>query len=342
MGLLAMLVLLACTGSSCLLSESRSALGVHRSGEFIPDASDSVTPRSLTPRSEWSHDGARSVGHDEVGAALTAAIDQVATRPTAGVPRNAALIDEIDGLIERADQGDSAAACRLAWDLDLCSRASKLPALQQEWLDSSAAERPHSQAEAESAALLQRVDAWARRASVVCVGLPDDYLRETANRMYRSASLGNATSMARFALAPPFGEMLSLEQAELIDVHRRNALQFLERAALAGEPTGLYGVFVANARGYIPTQYGNLPISPDPVQAVAAGTALLRFADPNTAQWIREVLAQLHGSLPSDSLSNARSLTDTYEQRFSAQVPRDFASGIFGPDIGETCVDPDK
>lgn len=241
-------------------------------------------------------------------------------------------------LARRADHGDVDAACRLAWDLDLCQSASQLPEMQQFWIDQASGETAGSRSETEIIALSQRVGAWAERSAAICGGLSASHMSQAAARMVQAAQLGHALSMARFAMSPPFGETLKLSQADLIVFHRENALALLERAAAAGEPTALYGLHRAYSRGYIGTEYGDLPVTRNPLRATAAGLALRRFADAATNQGIDRRIAEFAPEIGADDHARLRTQTEAFERAFANQGPRDFASGVFGPDIGETCA----
>jgi len=239
---------------------------------------------------------------------------------------------------KRADHGDVDAACRLAWDLALCQFASTLPETQQWLIDQASGQPAGSRSETAIIASSQRVDAWAERSAAVCSGLSANHMNQAAARMAQAAQLGHALSMARFARMPPFGETLNLSQADLIVFHRENALALLERAAAAGEPTALFELYHAYSRGHIATRYGELPVKRNPVRATAAGLALRRFADAATNEGIDQRIAEFAPEISVDDHARLRAQTEAFERAFAHQGPRDFASGVFGPDIGETCA----
>ena len=253
-------------------------------------------------------------------------------------PRSTPLEGMFEELAKRADHGDVDAACRLAWDLELCQLASKLPEAQQSLIDQASGETPGSRSETEIIGLSQRIGAWAERSVAVCSELSANHMSQAAARMVQAAQLGHTLSMARFAMSPPFGETLNLSQADLIVFHRENALAFLERAAAAGEPTALYGLYHAYSYGRILTQYGALPVTRNPVRATAAGLALRRFADAATNRDIDQHIAEFATEISVDDRARLHAQTEAFERAFAHQGPRDFASGVFGPDFGETCA----
>ncbi|MCC6561923.1 MAG: hypothetical protein IT478_11230 [Xanthomonadales bacterium] len=253
-------------------------------------------------------------------------------------PRSTPLESMFEELGKRADHGDVDAACRLAWDLAFCQLESMIPEMQQSTIDVASGAAAGSRSETEMIALSQRIGAWAERSAAICSGLSANHMNQAAARMAQAAQLGHILSMARFARLPPFGETLNLSQADLIVFHRENALAFLERAAAAGEPTALFELYHAYSRGHIATRYGELPVKRNPVRATAAGLALRRFADAATNQGIDERIAEFATEIGADDHAMLRAQTEAFERAFAHQGPRDFASGVFGPDIGETCA----
>jgi len=269
-----------------------------------------------------------------VPASRSAAVAAASTLP----PRSTPLEGMFEELGKRADHGDVDAACRLAWDLALCQFASTLPETQQWLIDQASGQPAGSRSETAIIASSQRVDAWAERSAAVCSGLSANHMNQAAARMAQAAQLGHALSMARFARMPPFGETLNLSQADLIVFHRENALALLERAAATGEPTALFELYHAYSRGHIATRYGELPVKRNPVRATAAGLALRRFADAATNEGIDQRIAEFAPEISVDDHARLRAQTEAFERAFAHQGPRDFASGVFGPDIGETCA----
>ena len=128
--------------------------------------------------------------------------------------------------------------------------------------------------------------------------------------------------MVRFALWPPFGDSLNLSDAELIAAYRDHALDFLERAATAGDPVALLAVHSAYESGSIPTQYGEFPVKRDPVRATAAGTVLLRLADPESRKHIEETLRVLSADIDEAGQTRALNLEREYLKPLARQVPK--------------------
>ena len=156
--------------------------------------------------------------------------------------------------------------------------------------------------------------------------------------MFQAARLGHSRSMARIALMPPFGETLSISDAALITEYNLRAAEYLAAAASQGDPVGLYGVFVSQSRGGIPTSYGSLPIEADVALGIAAGEALRRFADPETVRSIDAWLLTAGNRISPAERARAEALRDRFDSVFLGQEQRDFAGGVFRPDIDDTCV----
>lgn len=255
------------------------------------------------------------------------------------LPADTPLKDKIDELIQQADAGNRSAACRLAWDLDLCRLArDDLGSGVAMFEESAAKAPPGSRQEKQVINLLQEIGQWQTRAETVCKDLPSRYLRQSADRMLQAARLGDLRSMARFGQSPRFPEPLSLADADTMAAFNNEALGMLTRAANDGEPTALFGLYHAHARGEIATVHGAVKVEADPVVAVAAGLALKAFSDGSTNAGINETMTRLMAKMSPDQIAAARAQAARYAQIYRNQPPRNFASGIFGPYIGKTCV----
>lgn len=305
----------------------------------------SASAHVATQDAVTQHDVTDNSGLDNKQSAITVPDSVAPSVPTgkawsaSDLPADTPLKDKIDELIQQADAGNRSAACRLAWDLDLCRFASDdLDRGVALFEDSAATAPPGSRQEKQVIKLLQEIGQWQTRAETVCKDLPSHYLRQSADRMLQAARLGDLRSMARFGQSPPFPQRLSLADADTMAAFNRESLGMLTRAANDGEPTALFGLYHAHARGQIDTMNGALKINADPVVAVAAGLALKAFSDGSTNAGINETMSRLMAKMSPDQIAAARAQAARYAQIYRYQPPRDFASGIFAPYVGKTCV----
>ncbi|AVP98645.1 hypothetical protein C7S18_16265 [Ahniella affigens] len=291
------------------------------------------------------HDVIDHPGLDDQQSAITAPNSAAPSVPTekawsaSDLPANTPLKDKIDELIQQADAGNRSAACRLAWDLDLCQFVGhNLDSGVAMFEEAAAKAPPGSRQEKQVIKLLQEIGQWQTRAEPVCKDLPSRYLQQSADRMLQAARLGDLRSMARFGQAPPFPETLTLADADTMAAFNNEALGMLTRAANEGEPTALFGLYHAHARGEIATVAGALKIEADPIVAVAAGLALKAFSDGSTNAGINDTTSRLMATMSPAQIAAARAEAARYAQIYRNQPPRNFASGVFGPYIGKTCV----
>lgn len=233
-----------------------------------------------------------------------------------------------DQLAALSDSGDSIAACHLALDLNLCANAGQLRRLQEFWVEvgARAANDPVKSSEA-----LRRASEAARneeRIVTVCKGFTPEHASQFSRRLFQTAKAGNTAAMARFALAPGFGENLTFDDADMIVSYRAHALRMLERAAVAGEPSALLGLFRAHSRGYIETPQGRMSIAKDPEQAMAVGLALQRSVDRYTQREISRALADLESEVGTLDRGRILDLQSTYEKAIAMNAPLDLSSNL--------------
>lgn len=254
-------------------------------------------------------------------------------------PADRPLVDAFDELAERARQGDRSAACRLAWDLETCADLPKLVEVESTLVEWAAAERPASPAESRAAHRISAFSTRLARAHKVCAGLDASRTAQAMSMMRRAAELGDARSMARYALYPRFDPSRPLEQVDAMVAYRTDAPAFLERAVAAGDPIALFGLYHALARGEIVTRHGALPIDADPARALEMGLVLRTFADAETVAGIDERIAEILPRLSTAQREQAeRAAAARVAGPFRDAAPRDFASGVLEPEIARVCA----
>lgn len=244
-----------------------------------------------------------------------------------------------DDLAQAADAGHVAAACRLAWDLQRCHSLEARSGIPGFYVESAA--RAPGDSPEEDGLIAEAMAAQDRlaRDERVCEGLSADELGQVAGRMLQAAQLGHPASQAMFAIWPPFGPDLSLEEAELALFHRDHAMDFLRKGAASGEPTALFGLFHACHFGEIRMLHGSIELGRDPVCAMATAIALREFADPRTVVDADLVIRESASALDPAGRQEAAKRAAFYRQRFLGQSNFDFAGGIFKSHLRAPCSD---
>src|SRR5690606_11507735 len=176
--------------------------------------------------------------------------------------------------------------------------------------------------------------------SLVCDGLGSGQLGQVPQRMLQAGRLGHALSMSFFASGAAFRQPITLAHAEPMLHLQDQAFPLLQHAAAAGEPTGLFLLYRACSLGFVNTGLGQIEVGRDPGCALAAALALRDVALGNSAREAEEAILQRLAELDGEAIAAAERQAGRYREATvrSARQARDFDAGIFGPDVGETCV----
>lgn len=262
---------------------------------------------------------------------------QVPERASA-LPRGTPLADVFDELARRADDGDQEAACRLAWDLELCQTVQRLE--PEFWIDAAAQDPPGSPGERASLDIVAWGLARMDRAQHVCKGLPRPMLDQAHARMAQAAWLGHPLSMAYFAGDPGSADRLSLDQLDTLNYYRDNALLLLQRSAAAGEPVGLLELHAACRDGRIRSTIGDLAVPRDPECALATALAVREAASGQSREELDQSIGELSAGLDATARARAAERARAYRQRMEPRPRRDYSEGLYRDEVGETCVPP--
>ncbi len=146
-------------------------------------------------------------------------------------------IGRLEGL---ADRGDPYATCVLAWALDMCmsNRSSVDP---EDFIRGSDEDLDENEIEA-----VERKIEYRRAVDHACADVNAENFPRFGRRLFESAKTGSIRSMTRFAYAQgDFGQGDPEADASLSNEYRENAEDMLNRAADAGDPEAILGVYHA-------------------------------------------------------------------------------------------------
>lgn len=221
----------------------------------------------------------------------------------------ATLESQIDNLRKLADRREPYATCVLAWALDFCARGLEGD-LIQEYANTDLSELGQRK--------LNRITtdlAFRDRYEVICLGLKPASFNDIDERMLKSALMGHTKSMIQFALLPRrLGSGLDISRLDFALAYQKNAESMLNRAAEAGDPEALLGIYQAYSRGYIESAMGQLKVDIDPVKSTAAARALSRYAEPEDRKSFEEVIADSLVQMSPTQQSRLASLESKYQR----------------------------
>lgn len=308
-------------------------------GRALPPQGTDATPAA---KDEAAHVDAAATARNEVA---TPAAPGAATAAPAGTaaavaplpPLDAPLRDILPALEQRARAGDSAAACRLALDIELCRQRPQFGQAIPFFEDAVARADTTSD---DDVAFIARIEAIHRRAERVCAGLDAAWIDDRGWRYMLQAAQRDPRIAARYATAPPLDAGRFLEQPEAWQAYAAHAAHLLRWAGEQGDPRAWY--FLQQAYMGRSTLRG-LPnaIAAEPARAAMMALVLREFSDASTRRDLDEGLAALRESLGEARWSAIEAEADAQRsRRFAAQAPIDFASGVYGDQDARICEEP--
>lgn len=214
-------------------------------------------------------------------------------------PQDVPLAAVLPDLAREARAGDVGAMCRLAFELDRCTRklqSERRTVTRQEELLAE----PDLENEASHVQFLARSVAKVEQTELICAGveIPSDL---EAWRLLRDAArAGHVPSMLRFVRNFPVNHQELLQHLDLLAVYRDEAPGFLRRAGASGDPQGALAMLWA-----LQGQSGSVmpwfePVQKDPVQALAYALALRDVADENGKVSLGRIEAKLRLKLATE------------------------------------------
>ncbi|GEM_PF-1405538 len=195
--------------------------------------------------------------------------------------QNHSIKSQLRFLLEASKENDAYAACALARALDICRKRDADNEADVS-LDAYASAHTASLSEQEVDSLANAIAIREKTASAMCDLLTDDEQKVFDEIVYKSAQLGDPTSMRIFALQDDkrtiFGEPVPVSKAH-IDRHGMYAEKMLNLAAEAGDPVAIKAIYSIYATGAISTSFDRVKVRRDDVKSVAAYKALEAVGD---------------------------------------------------------------
>lgn len=200
---------------------------------------------------------------------------------------NTPLVSQLRKLRSLSDSSNPYATCVLAWALDLCSRGPELiPIGEYSDADLRTLDEENVTRIAKS---LESQD----RYEMICSGLVTDDLKDMDDRLLQAARMGHVRSMTKLAQLPPrSGSGLESSTQSFSLAHQKNAEVLLNRAAEAGDPDAIRGIYNAYSGGYISSEMGDVKVAIDMPKSLAALRIISLNTDPQQKDEIEQGIAE--------------------------------------------------
>jgi hypothetical protein len=231
---------------------------------------------------------------------------------------NVPLVSQIEKLRSLSNRSNPYATCVLAWALDLCSRGPVLiPVGRYSNADLTTLDEESVTKIAESIESHERYE-------FICSGLVKEDLEDMDARLLQAARMGHVRSMAKLAQFPARpGSGIENSTQSFLAAHRKNAELFLNRAAEAGDPDAIRGIYNAYSAGYISSDMGDIEVVIDTAKSLAALRVISSDASPqekiDVDLGIADALMQMDRA--------QRSRFDQYESIYRKAYAKDPKSG---------------
>jgi hypothetical protein len=205
---------------------------------------------------------------------------------------------QLGALRKLSDGGSRYATCILAFALDFCSRGP-----DRMIVDDSLSKDPSAMNEEDIERIAENHE-FQKRYATTCAELDTDSFVDMDQRLFMSAAMGSPRAMARFALLPDRPDSNGTDPNSPFALnHRNNAESMLNKAAEAGDPDAIRGVYDAYSLGYITSAMEPLEVTKDPAKSLAALSVLSqRYSQEdkqNVLAMIRNQLAQMNAGQKS-------------------------------------------
>jgi hypothetical protein len=223
-------------------------------------------------------------------------------------PLDAPLAEVFPALERAARAGDVGAQCRLAVEIERCTR---LLEKERRWarIQAERLEELHVDNEASRVAMLARSTAKLDRIEAICTGIDIPADLEPWQLLRSAARSGHVPSMLRFVREFPLTANDLVQRLDILAIYRDEAPGYLQRAATSPDLYGAHAMFWAlqGQPGFAWPSFR--PVARDPVQLLSYTLALRGFTD----DWGTRKLSQVESML-------RRKLDGEDERRAEAQA----------------------
>lgn len=231
--------------------------------------------------------------------------------------RNSPLGEQLPDLRRHAEGGNSYATCVLAVALDRCVQRM-MGYAENPWSDVSSGDTIENGDDAQVGKISAELEKH-KQTALMCDDVTQTDMLERDRWMQRSAKAGNPRSMALYALNPMFGGSMRLEDMDRMADYTKNAESMLNRAASAGVPEAIAGVYRAYSYGAIGTTVGEVAVQKNPAKAAGAAMAMLEFAAEAEKKEIQRGIDDLVAKMDSVERSRIASMRNSYIKAYRTQ-----------------------
>lgn len=236
----------------------------------------------------------------------------------------------------RAQNGNRRSACRLGFDLSLCSRIDKIRTTEEYFLRQAEQTSAEELTPPRSGAIIIEHLGRARenilRAETICGGLTAEQQAMAWKFLTRAAELGDHNAAAYFVFAPPLSKTDFLNDFEGWTYYMNNYERLLARAVAAGNPQALF-LSQRFAMGLPPISAFNpsgntRQVPKDLIRGLTYSLVLERISDLGNARDFRTQTDHARSMLTAAQIGQATEAADAmYKGLFKQQFNLDFGSG---------------
>lgn len=256
-------------------------------------------------------------------------------------PLDATIASYFEDADRRAKQGDRKAACRLGFDLALCSEIDEVRTVEASFTQ-HAREANSPRAQENIAEHLSQMRENIERAEKICKDLPPEQIASSWKYLTRAAELGDHDAAMYFVFEPPMSTSHFLADIEGWSYFMKHYDSLLQRGLAAGNPQALF--FLQRTSFGLPPTAQFMPpgtdFPTDPLRGLTLSLVLSRITDvPNAAGFERNA-ASARASLTAAQIRAAEKAADEmYERSFKQHSNFNFESGPTRDFDAKKCYD---
>ena len=322
-GIAALVLLALFLGGWTWLAESDRHAGLQRAKAAEAVAARSSIAGTVADRTVFR-------GADAQRAASWSPNRPIRALPPLGSP----LREVLASLKDQAAEGDAAAACRIAFELDRCAKLPMLRNSPSFW--EQGLSRVFGRARADVEWHVQNARRMLSEAESACEGLPPEELAWTFDYAMSAALAGNRQARWMMVGVPAGLDPSRPERTlEAWAVWRQNIRGIIEAGIAAGDPR----IMRIAANAYTRPEWGFRIFPEDPVRAVAMQFAIARAATPSyraTEENNGMSIARMAGLSP-DQIEEARRIAATLSTKQAPEGGVEWSRGMSPSADGTDC-----